>query len=94
MGMEARRLYGIGVLVLGVGNVVFGAGQLVTSGIGTPVVGLVLGIVLAGVGALVVAGSDRLAAPALSDRWLRVVGVVGLAVGALLLVNGVGLLTR
>ncbi|QSG10656.1 putative membrane protein [Halapricum desulfuricans] len=90
-----RRLYGIGLLVLGVGNVSFGAGQYI-NGSQLPVlslVQLVMGATLLAIGGLVVVDSDRLSTPDLSDRVLIAIGVVGTVVGLYMSIAGFVLLS-
>lgn len=85
-----RRIYGIGVLLLGVGNVSYGVGQYV-AGSQLPVVSLlqlVMGTTLVVIGVLVLSDSDRLSPPGLSDRALLGIGVVGGLVGAYLTAAG------
>jgi len=89
-----RRMYGIGVSILGIGNLSYGVGQYV-GGSQLPVVSLlqlVMGTTLVVIGGLVVAGSDRLSPPDLSDRALLAIGAVGSLVGAYMTVVGIVLL--
>jgi len=79
-----RRIYGLGVLLLGIGNLSYGVGQFVT-GSQLPVVSLlqlVMGTTLVAIGVLVLSDSDRLSPPGLSDRALLGIGVVGGLIGA------------
>ncbi len=85
-----RRIYGIGVSILGTGNVSYGVGQYV-GGSQLPVVSLlqlVMGTTLVVIGGLVIAGSDRLSPPDLSDRALLAIGTVGGLVGVYMTVAG------
>ena len=85
-----RRIYGIGVSILGIGNLSYGVGQYV-GGSQLPVVSLlqlVMGTTLVVIGGLVLSESDRLSTPDLSDRVLLAIGAVGGLVGAYMTVAG------
>ncbi|MCU4718702.1 hypothetical protein [Halapricum hydrolyticum] len=86
-----RRVYGAGLLVLGIGNLSYGVGQYV-AGTQLPVlslVQLVMGVTLFLIGGLVVVESDRLSTPDLSDRALLAIGVVGGVVGVYMTIAGI-----
>jgi hypothetical protein len=89
-----RRIYGVGVAVLGLGNLSYGIGQVVAGEqlLELSLVQLVMGATLLAIGALVVTGSERLTPPDLSDRALTAIGVVGFFVGVYMLVGGLVLL--
>jgi len=90
-----RLVYGAGVLVLGVGNVLYGLGQFL-GGSQLPtlsLIQLVMGTTLIVVGWLVVTDSDRLSTPDLSERALVSIGLVGGLVGVYMTLAGIVLLT-
>jgi MFS family permease len=94
--LSPRRVYGAGVLTLGVGNVLYGIGQF-RGGSQLPLlslVQLVMGVTLLVIGGLVVVDSDRLSAPELSDRVLFAIGVVGGLVGLYMILGGIVFLTQ
>ena len=94
MDIDARRFYGLGLFVLGVGNLLFGLGQL----LGGPqpwylaLVELLAGGSLAVLGWLVLTDSERLSSTGLSDRLSVLVGAISLLFGLLLLLGGALLL--
>jgi len=94
MDIDARRFYGIGLFVLGAGNVLFGLGQL----LGGPqpwylaVVELLAGGPLMVLGWLVITDSERLSSTGLSDRLSILVGAFALLFGLFLLLGGALLL--
>ncbi|MFB6188258.1 MAG: hypothetical protein ABEI57_00070 [Halapricum sp.] len=93
--LSPRRVYGLGVSILGVGNLLYGLGQFV-AGQQLPalsLVQLVMGVTLLGIGGLVLTDSDRLSPPDLSTRVLLAIGVVGALVGVYLALAGIVLLT-
>lgn len=93
--LSPRRIYGAGVLVLGVGNVLYGSGQFL-GGSQLPVlslVQLVMGVTLVVVGGLVLTDSDRLTTPELSERVLLAIGLVGGLVGVYMTLAGIVFLT-
>jgi hypothetical protein len=94
MELNARFLYGIGLFVLGAGNAVFSAGQLLEGEMSRLLALLVgiMGVTLLGIGGLIAVDSDRVAAPSLSDRALLAIAAVGTLVGLFLGLGGVGLL--
>lgn len=94
MDFDARRFYGVGILVLGLGNLLFGTAQLF-GGLQAwylAVLEVVAGIPLSVLGVLVLTDSDRLDGGTLSDRLMTVVGALALVVGLFMLAGGVLLL--
>lgn len=91
MDIDARRFYGIGVLVLGLGNFLFGVGQLLGGPQSWPLalVEMIAGLSLLTIGWLVVSDSDRISRSKLSDRLMLVVGGFGLLTGLFLGLGGV-----
>jgi MFS family permease len=89
--LSPRRVYGAGVLLLGVGNVLYGIGQF-RGGSQLPslsLVQLVMGVTLLAIGGLVLVDSDRLSAPDLSERVLFAIGIVGGLVGVYMILGGI-----
>lgn len=94
MNVDARRLYGVGILVLGLGTGLFAVAQLLVGPQSTlfSLVELIMAVTLVWIGSLVVTDSDRLSESTLSDRVQLLIGVLGTVLGLFLLLGGAGLL--
>lgn len=81
--MDTRIRYGLGVFVLGIGNLAYGLALLTVGDQSTLFVALeiVLGLVMGGFGALVLTDPDRIDPEEISPRIMAVVGWVGIALG-------------
>jgi hypothetical protein len=94
MDFDARRFYGAGILVLGLGNLLFGTAQL----LGGPqpwylaALEIVAGVPLTALGVLIITDSDRLDGRSLSDRRMTIIGSLALVVGLLMSAGGALLL--
>lgn len=86
--MDTRLRYGVGVVVLGLGNVAVGLTQWAFGGQSTMVVAIefVVGALLFGFGYAVVNDPDRVDTDEMSPRVLAFVGYVGITLGAGMLV--------
>ena len=86
--MDTSLRYGVGVVLLGLGNVAVGVTQLAFGGQTTVVIAmeLVVGALLFGFGYAVLNNPDRIDPEQVSPRVLAVVGYVGIALGVGMLV--------
>ncbi|WP_136688879.1 hypothetical protein [Halorhabdus amylolytica] len=86
--MDTRLRYGLGVLMLGLGNLTVGITQFVVGDQSTLIVvlELVVGVLLIGFGAAVVNNPDRLDADQISTRLFQAIGWIGIVLGGLMLV--------
>lgn len=85
--MDTRLRYGYGVLLLGLGNVAFGASQWAVGDQTTAVIAMevVIGALLFGFGYRVVSNPDRVDPEEVSPRVASVVGYTGITLGAAML---------
>ncbi|MFB6202572.1 MAG: hypothetical protein ABEI98_11265 [Halorhabdus sp.] len=86
--MDSRFRYGLGVLLLGMGNVAVGFAGMVVDGQSTVSIGieLLIGVLLSLYGGAVISDPERVDPEQLSPRLMRAIGWVGIVLGAGMLV--------